>query len=371
MTPSRLSPRQCWLGLLLGLLTFWSAGFRPFLSSADVGGQSLSHPQGLALTETLAGPPITARAALLYDVDADRVLFERDAHARLAPASLTKLATALVALGRLDLQQVVTAGDEIRSVDLGGVTVGLVPGDRATVEQLLYGILLTSGNDAALTLAAGTGGSVDQFVRWMNELAGALGMRDTHFVNPHGLDAAEHYSSAYDMMLLARAALRQPVIAKVAAQPTASIGGWNYRNTNELLGQYPGADGVKTGTTDEAGECLIASVTRQGRRVLAIVMGSTDRYADTRALLDFYFAHYVWLEMELPANAFTALTPDAAGRPRYLAPAGKAQAFLALWEFPWQRISLRVDATGNVDRASFSYAADYIAADLPLQVKAP
>jgi D-alanyl-D-alanine carboxypeptidase len=369
MRRARVSPRQVWLGLLLGLLTFLNAGFRPFLSTADVGGQSLSHPQGLALTETLAGPQISARAAVLYDVDADRLLFERDAHARLAPASLTKLATALAALSRLDMQQVVTAGDEIRVGDLGGVTVGLVPGDRATVEQLLYGILLTSGNDAALTLAAGTGGSVEQFVGWMNELAGQLGMRDTHFVNPHGLDAPEHYASAFDMLLLARAALRQPAIARAAAMPKASIGGWNYNNTNELLGQYPGVDGVKTGTTDEAGQCLIVSATRDGRRVLIVIMGSNDRYADARALLDFYYEHYAWLGMALPANAFTMLTPDGAGRARYLAPAGAAQAFLARWEYPWRRISLRID--GNEGRASFYYQAEYVAAEMPLRVAAP
>jgi len=370
MRRARLSGAQRVVAVLLSLLTFLSAGFRPSLSTADIGGLRLSHRQAQELTETLAGPPLGARAALLYDMESDRVLYEREAHARLAPASLTKLATALAALSRLDLQQVITVGDEATAEDWAGSSIGLAPGDQATVEQLLYGVLLTSANDAAAVLAAGAGGSTEQFVGWMNELAGSLGMRDTHFVNPHGLDAPDHYSSAYDMMLLTRAALRQPAIAKAVAMPTASIGGWNYVNRNELLGQYPGADGVKTGTTDEASQCLIASVTHEGRRVLAVILGSEDRYADARALLDFYFARYVWLPLGLPANSFTSLQPATSGQPRYLTPAGEAAALLARWELPWLEMDVQVEPDQQAGRARYRIA-DFVIAETPLAVRSP
>lgn len=352
------------------LSVLFSAGFRPSLSTADTGGARLSHRQGMALADDYAGPALTARAVLLYDADADRILYEKEAHTRLAPASLTKLATALVALGHLDLQQVITAGPEVNEVGPEDTRVGLVPGDRATVEQLLYGILLTSGNDAALALAAGTGGSVEQFVGWMNELAGSLGLQDTHFVNPHGMDAADHYSSAYDLMVLARAAMQNPIIAKAVATAKTSIADWNYVNTNELLGQYPDVDGVKTGTTDAAGQCLIASAARGGHRVFAVLLGSTDRYADARALLDFYYARYTWQPLGLPDNLFSALQRDAAGRARYLAPAGPEAAFMARWELPWLQASLMLKPDGSGGQARFT-SAGFVVAELPLAVIAP
>ena len=357
-----------WLGLAAALLTLLSAGFRPSLSTADVGGERLSHPQGLELTATLAGPTVAAPAAVIYDVDSGRMLFEKNSHERRAVGSTTKLATALVALRHLDLQQTITVGPEVENV--AGTVIGLEAGDQATVEKLLYGTLLTSGNDAALALAAGTGGSVEQFVNWMNDLAGELGLRDTHFVNPHGLDAPDHYSSAYDLALLAQAALRNPIIAKAVATPETRIDDWRFINRNELLGQYPGVDGVKTGTTDEAGECLIVSATRDGHRVIAVVLGSQDRYADGRALLDFYYARYAWLPADAPANRFSALPPDAAGRARYLTAAAQESMFVAGWERPWVRCGVEVDVglAGGVARCR---SAGFVLAQVPLEVRAP
>lgn len=355
------APMSLW-GLVLGALTLlFSAGFRPYLSTSDVNGERLSHEQGLALLATLSPPALSARAAILYDVDAGQILYELNAHQRLAPASTAKIATALITLKHAGLQQRITVGAE---VEVAGTRVGLTPGDVATVEKLLYALLLNSGNDAAAALAVGIGGTEDQFVLWMNQLAAGLGLQDTHFVNPHGLDAPDQYSSAYDLMVLARTALENPIFASMVATKATSLDGWSFMNTNELLGEYPGVDGVKTGTSDEAGQCLVVSATRHGHRVIAVVLGATDRYADARALLDYYYTHYVWHALDLPANRFSALEPDEHGRRRYLMPAESQDVLLAHWELPWLRFTIARDQS----KARFS-AGGRVLKEIPLIVK--
>ena len=245
-------------------------------------------------------PPVTARAYLLYDETTDQLLFESNADMPLPPASLTKLMTALLVFERGAFTQTVT----VRASDLvDGASMELTAGERVTVEELLWGLLVPSGNDAAMALARHTAGDLPRFVAQMNDRARALGLTQTHFVNPHGLDAAGHTSSARDLLQLALLLSRDPLARTMIGSAEATIAGHDLRNTNELLGVFPGADGVKTGTSDAAGQCIIASIQHDGRRVLIVVLGSRDRYADVRALYAYYRANYLWVAMnadELP-----------------------------------------------------------------------
>lgn len=355
------------LGPVLATLAILSLGFGPFLTTADVAGYRLSHQQGLELAASLAGPGYRARAAILYDVDADRILYSDNAHERRAPASTTKIATALVVLQRAALEQVVTVGSE---VEVEGMRIGLAPGDTATVEKLLYGLLLNSGNDAAMALAVAVGGTTTQFVLWMNEVAANLGLENTHFANPHGLDSPDQYSSAHDLMVLAHAGLENPIFARIVGINQTAFDGWTFTSTNELLDVYPGVDGVKTGTTDEAGQCLVASATRGGHRVILVVLDAADRYADAASLLDFYYEHYIWQQLDLPANWFTRLDPAADGRVRYLLLQHPVDHLVGAWQLPWLRSEWQVDSTETEGVALFR-SGDDVLARVPLIVKIP
>jgi len=221
------------------------------------------------------------------------VLWEQAPHARLAPASLTKIATALVAVQHSDPAQMVTVhvNGPALAVTTDGTIMGLVPGETLSMRDLLYGLLLPSGNDAALAIAEYVAGSDDAFVELMNALVAQLGLTDTHFTNPHGLDDPGLYTSAYDIAMLGRELLRQPQLAEAVRarvyEPAWS--GPDLWNVNRLVYQYPGALGIKTGYTDEAGHTIVAAAERNGRRLIAAVLGSSDAYLDATALLDWGF----------------------------------------------------------------------------------
>lgn len=286
-------------GLLFVLLgaTFCLVGFRaPRLVDRPYAPERYASVEQLRHWHAIQQPPVvTARAYLLYDEAADQILLESNGDAPLPPASLTKLMTALLVLERSTLTTTVT----VAPADLvEGATMGLAVGERVTVEQLLWGLLIPSGNDAAMALARHTGGSVDQFVAQMNERANALGMTQSRFANSHGLDAPEHTSSARDLLTLALRLWDYAVVRVIAGSAEATVAGHAMRNTNELLLSFPGADGVKTGTSDGAGECIIASIQRNGRRVVIVVLGSRDRYADVRTLYAHYQANYQWVALD-------------------------------------------------------------------------
>lgn len=245
------------------------------------------------VAENSQPPEVTAQALLVYDVDAQRVLFKRNEEEALPPASLTKLMTALLVLEQGDLNARVTveAGDLI-----GGATMGLQAGESLTVEQLLRGLLIPSGNDASMVLARHLSGSVAAFVDRMNERAAELGLAQTYFVNPHGLDADAHLSSAMDLLVLTQQLLAYSLFREIVATSSAEVAGHALQSTNQLLETFPGADGIKTGTTTAAGECLIASITRDGRRLLIVILGSDDRYGDARALYAAYENSFRWMD---------------------------------------------------------------------------
>ena len=246
----------------------------------------------------LAPPPVTAPEVAVVDDSSGLLLYGMNAHAHEAPASTTKIATAIVTLEHAeDLERsvrVTVSGIAMAEAD-GSSIMGLAPGQQLTLRTLLDGLLLPSGNDAAEQLAVSVAESRAQFVGWMNAVAiDELGLHDTYFVNPSGLDADGHYSSAYDLGQLARRAMREDVFRQIVASPEIVAQGFDLIGHNPLIGTYPGADGVKTGTTDLAGKVLVGSATRKGHRVYAVVMHSDDIQADTSALLDWAFQEFAW-----------------------------------------------------------------------------
>jgi D-alanyl-D-alanine carboxypeptidase (penicillin-binding protein 5/6) len=208
----------------------------------------------------------------------------------------------------------------------------LIAGETLTVEDLLYGLLLPSGNDAAVALAEHVAGSEEAFVELMNRRGAELGLTHSRFVNPHGQDHPEQFVSAADLVVVTREVLRFPTFARMVATARHDVGGRSLVNTNQLLGAYPDADGIKTGTTDEAGENLIASVNRGGHRTIAVILGSQDRYSDARALLDYAAAGWRWGDLALPGGALD-WEDGADGRPYRLREAEARSVFLPAWQW--------------------------------------
>jgi D-alanyl-D-alanine carboxypeptidase len=177
----------------------------------------------------------------------------------------------------------------------GSSIMGLSPGQHVSVRTLLDGLLLPSGNDAAEQLAVTVAESRAGFIGWMNAVASdELGLSDTHFVNPSGLDAPDHYSSAYDLAQLARRAMQEDVIRQIVGSPEIHADGFDLVGHNPLIGAYPGADGVKTGSTDAAGKVLVGSAVHDGHRVYVVVMHSDDTAADAEALFDWTWQEFSW-----------------------------------------------------------------------------
>jgi len=354
--------------LLTSLLLF-NLGFGPPVLSSGGWPPLRLYPHQVRELVSLAQPPaVTAQAALLADARTGAILFQRNAHQRLAPASTTKLMTALLALERGDLADMVTVPPAALTV--GEASMGLVAGETLTLEELLYGLLLVSANDAAQTIAIHIGGSVEGFVALMNARAAGMGLADTHFVNPHGLDASQHFTSAADLLTLTRQALGHADFGRIVAAPQATVAGRVLVSTNELLGTYPGADGVKTGTTDAAGQCLVASARWEEGQAIVVLLGSGDRYSDAAALLDFYFQHYGWRALELPANRLSGYQ-DSAGQHWTLRLGESQAALLPRWQWPlvqlfrWMDPGAQPASGGMVGVARFTFGR-YLLAEIPM-----
>lgn len=243
-----------------------------------------------------AVPALHARAAYVLDLDRNSVIYQLNSQARLPPASLTKVVTALVALDLMRADQLVQVPASINQLPWDSTRMGLRPGERVTVSDLLYGLFLNSANDAAVTLAEAMMPRA-AFVDRMNAKAAALRMGDTHFANPVGLDDPAHFTSAAD---LAKATTelesRYPDVAAMASvarltiPATSTHHAYSLYNLNDLLRTYPGATGLKTGWTGHAGGCLIATAARAGRHLLVVVLGSPRVFAEAASLLDYGFA---------------------------------------------------------------------------------
>lgn len=240
------------------------------------------------------GLRVTARSAILVDAGTGTVLWGKHPHRRRPIASTTKILTALVAMERLGPHDVVTIDRSVLRVQ--PFKEGLRAGERVETWKLLYGLLLYSGNDDALALAIGAGGTRAHFVALMNETARKLGLADSHFRSPSGLIDRDNYSSAWDMAALTRYALWNPRFRAIVRTRVKRVP-WPaptyekiYENKNHLLGSYPGADGVKTGWTTLAKHCLVASARRHGLHLIAVVLGADDAYGDVKKLLDWGIA---------------------------------------------------------------------------------
>ncbi len=279
-----------------------------------------------AATATSAPPPSVRAAAVLVSngVSGER-LHQTRVRQRLPIASITKLMTALVVLEHARPDDIVTVGGPAAKV--GGSTVGLRSGERISVDDLLRALLVQSANDAALALAHHVGdGSVPKFVALMNAKARELGLTDTHFSRPDGLDAPRHYSSARDVLELARVAMSKPVIRKTVRIRTATIqGGRSLRSWNDLLFAYPGTIGVKTGHTDDAGWSEVAAVRRNGVTLYAVLLGGPtreQRNADLIELFEWGFDQYRRVDAVQPDRAYADVAiPYSDDRLRVVAPA--------------------------------------------------
>lgn len=242
-------------------------------------------------------PPISGYAAAVIEAPCGASQYEINASLRLAPASLVKMMTAVVALERAEADEIVEIridGGEV-SLAADATAMGLRPGDRLPLIDLVYGLLLRSGIDAALVIAEHIAGNEDAFVALMNEKAAALGLTDTTFASVSGLDQADQWMSALDAALLGQELLKDPLLAEVVAtkkyQPAWTRG--PIENLNLLLNGYPGAVGVKTGFTEEAGQTFVAAADRDGRLLITSVLHSEDLYVDAGALLEWAFANTV------------------------------------------------------------------------------
>ncbi len=239
---------------------------------------------------------VSAESAILIEAESKKILFEKNAHEKRGIASTTKIMTALVALENSDLDEIVQA--TTKTVGVEGSSIYLHAGEELSMEDLLYALLLESANDAAATIAYAVAGSEDAFAGMMNDKAAELGLSDSSFVNPHGLDAEGHYSTAYDLAMITAAALQnekfhqmvstyRKVIENPKDQTTRLL-----LNHNKLLKTYEGAIGVKTGYTKRCGRCLVSAAERDGLRLIAVSLNASDDWNDHRKMLDYGFSTY-------------------------------------------------------------------------------
>ena len=233
---------------------------------------------------------ISAEKAILLDALSGRVIYEKNADSQSLIASTTKIMTALIVCEQCNVLDRMRIPKE--AVGIEGSSMYLQEGEVLTLQELLYGLMLRSGNDAAVALAIYCGGTVEGFAEMMNDKARTLGMKDSHFVNPNGLDAPDHYSTARDLARLAAYAMDNPIFYKTVSAKSVKVGERYLTNHNKLLWRVEGADGVKTGYTRAAGRILVSSATRQGRRLIAVTINAPDDWNDHTRLLEDGFSRY-------------------------------------------------------------------------------
>lgn len=245
----------------------------------------------LVLMPTADAVGTSASAAILMEADSGKILYEQNIHEQRLIASITKLMTALVAVeSGMDLQTTVVVDPAWTGIE--GSSIYLQAGEKVTLEVLLYGMLLRSGNDAAVAAAGVCGGTVDDFVGRMNEKAVQLGMKNSRFANPSGLNAEGHYSTAYDMALLARACLKNEVLSKIMSTKTVTLGTRIFTNHNKLLWRYDGCIGLKTGYTEKAGRTLVSAARRDDMTLVCVTLNDPNDWSDHAGLFDYGFEQF-------------------------------------------------------------------------------
>lgn len=248
-------------------------------------------------------PDITSYSALAIDVDSGVYLFEKNPDAVLLPASTTKIVTALVAIDYYQPDNLLAVGQEI---DVEGQKMKLVVGEEITVNDLLYGLLVYSANDAAEVLARNYPGGRDSFIKAMNLKAKVLNLDNTYFTNPTGLDGSTHVSSARDLVRASSYAMKNPLFSEIVGTKEKTVEGSNGKfihkltNINELLGSVEGVKGIKTGWTENARENLVTYVERNNKKVIISLLGSQDRFGETKKIIDYIFENYEWRTVQEP-----------------------------------------------------------------------
>jgi len=293
------------------VLAFIFLGLIPapnYYNSLDLSGsnplvRSVNHP--FAYTSkypvnqaNISAPDLSARSAIVIDVSSKTIMFKKNSDLKLLPASTTKVMTGLVVLEAYDLDEIVT----IDALNNTGQIMELELNERITVENLLYGLLVQSANDAATALAQFHPDGQDGFIALMNQKAQDLHLSNTQFTNPSGLDAYGHYTTVHDLSLLAAEAMENSVFKRIVSTQGITVSDVDnsifheLEAINQLLGEIPGLAGIKTGWTELAGECLVTYIKRDTHEIIAVVLGSQDRFGETRQLISWAFANHQWLE---------------------------------------------------------------------------
>lgn len=267
-------------------------GLNYFERTVPLGPEVEGKTPTIEAVEGLGAVNVRAKSALLMDAQSGTIYYQKNARVRRAPASTTKIMTALLAIELGNLDDLVTVSERVTQTE--GACIKLKASEIIRLKDLLYAALLYSANDACVAVAEHIGGNEENFVWLMNEKAKEIGALETHFVNPHGLDAPEHYSTAYDLALIGRRAMENETFQEIAKTPKTHIKSLHGKkeknrilvNKNRLLRSFDGTDGVKTGFTKEAGYCLVSSASRTGYRIIAVVLGDKNRWQDSVHLLN-------------------------------------------------------------------------------------
>ena len=262
-------------------------------SSLDAGYGAVYKTQALSLSASTA-PSVSAHSAILIEAESGKIIFEKNADERRPMASTTKIMTALVAIKNADPSKTVSVSAD--AVGIEGSSVYLYEDERLTLEDLIYAMMLESANDAAAAIAIEVGGSIEVFAEMMNQTAKELGLRDTHFENPHGLDGDSHYTTARELAVIAREAMANESLRRVMSTYKKTIplneseGVRLLINHNKMLKGYDGAIGVKTGYTRKSGRCLVSAAERDGVELICVTLNAPDDWRDHTALLDYGFS---------------------------------------------------------------------------------
>jgi len=279
------------------------------------------------------GLNLTADAAVLIDASSGQVLYEKQADKKRAPASTTKIMTTILALEYGNPGDIVTVSEKAGKT--GQATIHLDPGEKISLGNLIEGALIKSGNDACVAISEHVAGSEQTFVRMMNAKAKILGAYNTNFANTNGLPNSNHYSTAYDLALMARYGMKLPRFAEITQTKEAAIEfvepntALQIRNTNKLLWMYEFADGVKTGTTNAAGKCLVSSATKNGKQLVAVVLDSPGRFKDSINLLEYGFNNYQPVKLAEAGSVLTKFTVHQGQVPEVDAVIGANVEYLA------------------------------------------
>jgi serine-type D-Ala-D-Ala carboxypeptidase (penicillin-binding protein 5/6) len=262
-------------------------------------------PYPVKITETPA-PYLSASSYIVVDVPSKAVIIMKNPDLKLRPASTTKMMTALVAADYYGMEDVIY----IAEVEATGQVMGLYDEEQIMAKGLFYGALVYSGNDAAFALSDNYEGGREKFIEAMNQKVSDLKLEDTHFTNPAGLDLGQHYSTVHDLALIGTELIANPQLKEIVGTKEITVTDINgeiiheLQSTNQLLGVVPGVIGIKTGWTENAGECLVTYVEREGKQIILVLLGSYDRFGETSNLIDWVFDNHEWQEYEIPEEEY-------------------------------------------------------------------